>query len=153
MPTQHFKNRTSAAGFFISFVCMLVTFWTIYFYPIYFQAVLGTSITRAGILLFPITIGFPFFAAVGGALVGKTGRYKPIHIFSGATFTIWVGVSAILNQNTHTAVFAVLEFIVSIGMGFTVSTTLQAIQAGLHESEVASSTGTWSIVRSLGEGN
>jgi MFS family permease len=150
MPTHHFMNWTSAAGFFISFMCMLVTFWVIYFYPIYFQAVMGTSVTRSGILLFPITIGFPFSAAVGGAVVGKTGRYKPIHIFSGATFTIGVGVSAILNQNTHTAVFAVLELIVSVGMGFTVSTTLQAIQAGLPESEVGSSTGTWSFVRSLG---
>lgn len=150
MPTQHFTNRTSAVGFFISFMCMLVTFWAIYFYPVYFQAVLGTSITRSGVLLLPITIGFPVFAAVGGAIVGKTGRYKPVHIFSGATFTIGVGVSAILNQNTHTAVFAVLEVIVSVGMGFTVSSTLQAIQAGLPESEVGSSTGIWSFVRSLG---
>jgi MFS family permease len=115
-----------------------------------FPAVLGTSITRSGVLLLPITIGFPVFAAIGGAIVGKTGRYKPVHIFSGATFTIGVGVSAILNQNTHTAVFAVLEVIVSVGMGFTVSSTLQAIQAGLPESEVGSSTGTWSFVRSLG---
>jgi MFS family permease len=150
MPTQHFTNRTSAAAFLISFMCMLVTFWVIYFYPIYFQAVLGVSITRSGVLLLPITIGFPIFAAVGGAVVTATGRYKPIHIFSGAMFTIGMGTSSILNQNTHIGVFAVLELILSIGMGLTVSSTLQAVQAGLPESEVGSSTGTWSFIRSLG---
>jgi len=150
MPTQHFRNRTSAAAFFISFVCMLVTFWVLYFYPVYFQAVLGTSITRSGVYLLPITIGFPVFAAVGGAIVTKTGRYKPIHLFAGAMFTIGIGVSSILDQNTHKGVFIVVQLILSIGMGFTASTTLQAIQAGLPESEVGSSTGTWSFIRSLG---
>jgi hypothetical protein len=81
VPTQHFMNRTSVAAFFISFMCMLVTFWVLYFYPVYFQAVLGTSLTRSGVLLLPIMIGFPVFAAVEGAIVTKTGKYKPIHIF------------------------------------------------------------------------
>jgi hypothetical protein len=143
-------NRTSAAAFFISFMCMLVTFWVLYFYPVYFQAILGTSITRSGVDLLPITTGFPVFAAVGGAVVTQTGRYKPIHIFSGAMFTIGMGVSSILNQNTHTGVFAVVELILSVSIGFIVSSTLQAVQPGLPESEVGSSTGTWSFIRSLG---
>ena len=150
VPTQHFMNRTSAAAFFISFMCMLVTFWILYFYPVYFQAVLWTSITRSGVCLLPITIGFPVFAAVGGGVVTAMGRYKPIHLFSGAMFTLGMGLSSILNQNTHIAVFIIIELICSIGMGFTVSSTLQAVQAGLPESEVASSTGTWSFIRSVG---
>ncbi len=112
-------------------MCMLVTFWVVYFYPLYFQSVLGTSLTRSGVLLLPITIGFPVFAAVGGAVVTATGRYKPMHLFSGAMFTIGMGVSSILDENTHTAVIAVIELILSIGMGLTVSSTLQAVQAGL----------------------
>jgi hypothetical protein len=110
----------------------------------------GHIFTRSGVDLLPITIGFPVFAAIGGAIVTKTGRYKPIHIFSGAIFTIGMGVSSILDENTHTGVWAVVELILSVGMGYTVSSTLQAVQADLPESEVASSTGTWSFIRSLG---
>lgn len=129
---------------------MLIVFWIIYFYPLYFQAVLGASATRSGVDLLPVVVSFPVFAAVGGALVTKTGRYKPIHLFSLGILTLTVGLNSILDRNSHTAVWAVFGVLAGAGLGSTISTTLQAVQAGLPESETASSVGTWAFIRSLG---
>lgn len=150
MPTHHFKNRTSSAAFVISFMAMLISFWFVYFYPVYFQSVLGDSPTMSGVHLLPFEITFPIFATVGGGIVSKTGRYKPIHFIAAVILTVAIGVSCILNQNTHTAVWAVLQILAGIGLGCLISTTLQAVQAGLPESEVATTTATWSFIRSLG---
>jgi len=150
MPPHHFNNRTTVVAFFVTFMNMLIVFWIIYFYPLYFQAVLGASATRSGVDLLPVVVSFPVFAAVGGALVTKTGRYKPIHLFSLGILTLTVGLNSILDRNSHTAVWAVFGVLAGAGLGSTISTTLQAVQAGLPESETASSVGTWAFIRSLG---
>ena len=150
MPPHHFNNRTTAVAFFVTFMNMLIVFWIFYFYPLYFQAVLGASATRSGVDLLPLVVSFPVFAAVGGALVTKTGRYKPIHLFSLGILTLTFGLNSILDRNSHTAVWAVFGVLAGAGLGSTISTTLQGVQAGLPESETASSVGTWAFIRSLG---
>jgi len=129
---------------------LLLAFWISFFYPVYFQAVLGTSPTIAGVDTLPRAIFFPLFAAVGGVLVTKTGRYKPIHLISTALMPLVFGLSSILDQHSNKAEWIFWLIFAGIGGGLTISTTLQAVQASLPESEVASSTGTWSFVRSLG---
>ena len=150
MPPQHFQNRTTCVAFFVSFMNMVLAFWFIYFYPVYFQAVLGESPTQSGVNLIPEVVTFPIFAAVGGGLLSKIGRFKPVHLFACGLMVLVMGLSTILDQNTHTAVWAVFEVLAGIGLGAMISTTLQAVQAGLPETETAASTGTWSFIRSLG---
>ncbi|ETS76487.1 hypothetical protein PFICI_11874 [Pestalotiopsis fici W106-1] len=93
MPPLHFKNQTSAAAFFISFMSMLLAFWINFFYPIYLQAVLGNSAAIAGVNTLPRAIFFPLFAAVGGVIVTKTGRYKPTHIVATGLMPLVMGLS------------------------------------------------------------
>lgn len=150
MPPLHFKNRTSAAAFFISFMSLLLTFWINFYYPVYFQAVLETSATIAGVDTVPRAVILPLFAAVGGWVVSKTGRYKPTHLVACGLMPLAFGLTSILNKNSSKGEWAFYQILAGIGGGATISTTLQAVQAALPESEVATSTGTWSFVRSLG---
>nr|A0A7L8UVD5.1 RecName: Full=MFS-type efflux transporter ffsH; AltName: Full=Cytochalasans biosynthesis cluster protein ffsH [Aspergillus flavipes]QOG08945.1 FfsH [Aspergillus flavipes] len=150
MPLHHFNSRTASASFFISFMTMILAFWVVYFYPVYFQSVLGNTPTISGVHLLPFEVSFPIFAAVGGGLVSKTGRYKPIHMVATSIVTIAIGASSVLTQHTHKAAWAVLQIFIGMGLGSLISTTLQAVQAGLPESETAASTATWAYMRSLG---
>jgi len=131
-------------------MCMLLAFWINFFYPLYFQAVLVASPTRAGVYTLPRAIAFPLFAAVGGVIVTKTGRYKPVHLISTATMPLVMGLSCTLDQNSSKVEWVFWQIFAGVGGGMMISTTLQAVQAALPESEVATSTGTWSFVRSLG---
>ncbi|RFU74839.1 multidrug resistance fnx1 [Trichoderma arundinaceum] len=150
VPLHHFKSRTASAAFCISFMSSLISFWFVYFYPVYFQSVLGNSPTKSGINLLPFQIIFPLFAAVGGGIVSKTGRYKPIHLICTAITTLSTGLCSILAKDTNKGAWIVFQILAGASMGCMVSTTLQAVQAGLPESEVAASTATWAFIRSLG---
>lgn len=150
IPPSLFANRTTSAAFFISFNHSLLTYWATYFFPLYFQSVLGASPTRSGVDLLVLVFIFPLFAAVSGGLVAKTGEYRLAHLISMSLITIGFGCNSLLDQNSHTGVWVILQLIVAAGLGACVSAQLPAIQAGLTESEAASSTATWAFVRSLG---
>ncbi|KAK9427696.1 hypothetical protein V1505DRAFT_388584 [Lipomyces doorenjongii] len=133
MQVHHFNSRTASAAFFISFVVMILSFWTVYFYPVYFQAMTGESPTMSGLS--------------GGMIVTKTGRYKPVHLAAAANLTLSLRLNSILTSQSSKALWAVFQILAGMGLGSLISTTLQAVQAGLPESEVASTTATWSYIR------
>ncbi|KAL8704423.1 MAG: hypothetical protein Q9201_002414 [Fulgogasparrea decipioides] len=150
MPPTLFGNRTSSAAFFITFNHSLLTIWTTYFFPLYFQAVLGASPTRSGVNLLVLVFIFPFFAAIAGGAVAKFGEYRLVHLISMSLITIGFGCNSLLKQSSSTAVWVILQLIVAAGLGACVPSQLPAIQAGLTENEAASSTATWAFIRSLG---
>ena len=151
MPPALFGNRTSSASFFISINHSLLTTWAIYFYPLYFQSVLGASPTRSGVDLLMLAFGFPLFAAVTGGLIAKTGEYRLVHLISMSFITIGFGCFSVLKQGSPTGAWVVLQLIVSADLGASIPSQLPAIQAGLTENEAASSTATWAFIRSLGQ--
>ena len=151
MPPALFGNRTSSAAFFITFNHSILLVWTTYFYPLYFQSVLGASPVRSGVDLLVLVFIFPLFAAVTGGLIAKTGEYRLVHLVSMSIITIGFGCSSLLKQSSPTGVWVVLQLIVSAGLGASIPSQLPAVQAGLTENEAASSTATWAFIRSLGQ--
>lgn len=150
IPPRLFGNRTSVAAYFISFMHSLLSIWATYFFPLYFQSVLGSTPTRSGVQLLPLVFVFPAFAAIAGGFVSKTGRYRPVHAIGLAVLTVSIGCCSLLDQNSHMAVWVILELLVGAGLGSTVSALLPAVQAGLTEADTATSTATWAFIRSLG---
>ncbi|KAJ5589357.1 hypothetical protein N7537_012035 [Penicillium hordei] len=49
MPPHIFGNRTSFAAVISSFIHNMLTFWVVYFIPMYFQCVKLSTSTRAGL--------------------------------------------------------------------------------------------------------
>jgi MFS family permease len=150
LPPRLFGNVTSAMAYFITFQHSVVTFWILYFFPVYFQAVLGSSPSRAGVQMLPTVTVFAPFAAIAGGIVAKTGRYRPIHQLGFIIITVSVGCLSLLDQNSHTAVWVILQGLTAVGLGMVISTLLPAVQVGLPESEAASTSAAWAFVRSLG---
>ena len=150
LPPHLFNNRTSAIAFFASFMQVLLFAWVIYFLPIYFQAVLGSSTTRSGVQLLPTVAVMVPFAILGGQFVEKTGRYKPVHIVSLALTAIGMGTFALLKANSSMGMWVGLQILHVAGAGTITTALLPAIQAGLTDEDNASSTAAFSYVRSYG---
>lgn len=79
--------------------------WVIYFLPVYFQAVLGSSPTRSGVQLLPTVIAMILFAIVVAQFVEKTGRYKLVHIVGFALMAIGIGTFSLLDATSHTGMW------------------------------------------------
>ncbi|AEO69868.1 uncharacterized protein THITE_2120623 [Thermothielavioides terrestris NRRL 8126] len=149
-PYHLFANRTSAAAYAITFLHSIMSLWIMYVFAVYFQAVLGKSQTISGVCLMPTVLGFPFAAAVGGALMSRWGRYKPLHLVGFALFTLGSGLCSLLSQSSSPAAWVVLQLCLALGSGLVMACLLPAVQARLRESDTALSTGTWAFIRSIG---
>jgi MFS family permease len=170
LPPHLFGNRTSAIAFYATFVQALMFVWVIYFLPIYFQAVLGSSSSRSGVQLLPTVTGIVPFAGLGAAFIEKVGKYRPVHLVGLALMAIGTGTFALLDEKSSTGKFfsnanvppVLLTLEPTIGMwvglqilqvaGFGVITTalLPAVQAPLTDKDNATSTAAWAYVRSYG---
>ena len=150
LPPQLFANRTSATAFTLTFIHTLLMYWEIYFMPIYFQAVLGSSPAHSGVQILPTVIMLMVFGAIGGGAMQKFGRYRPFHHAGFALMTIGFGTFSILDSQSSMAMWVVFQIIFAAGTGLSIGTLLAAVQAELCEVDSATATGVWAVIRSFG---
>ncbi|KAI9648930.1 hypothetical protein NHQ30_001496 [Ciborinia camelliae] len=114
------------------------------------QGGLAASPLQSGINILPIN-GFMIpSAAIAGALLTKTGKYKPLHWIGFALLAIATGLFSTMTSTSSKAAWACFQILAAIGIGFPLTTQLPAIQAVLPESDTAISTSTYSFIRSFG---
>ena len=150
LPPQLFANRTSATAFALTFVPTLLMYWEIYFMPVYFQAVLGSTPARSGVQLLPTVILLIVFGAIGGVAMQKFGRYRPFHHAGFALMTIGFGTFSLLDSQSLMAMWVIFQIIFAAGTGLSIGTLLAAVQAELCEADSATATGVWAVIRSFG---
>ncbi|KAJ5508261.1 MFS transporter [Penicillium freii] len=129
IPISLFTNRTSLTTYLLSFLYGIILYCACYFLPVYFKAVLEASPTRSGIMLLPISTTTAPFGVIAGVIITATGHYRIFHFLGFGLMTI---------------------ILFRVGAGIIFTSCLPAILAALPESEVASTTATWSFPRSFG---
>ncbi|KAK4150316.1 general substrate transporter [Chaetomidium leptoderma] len=149
LPRGAVVERTAATVLAVTFLTTLCTYWSFYFMPIYFQGVLGKSAFWSGVDALPLFAGLFPFAILGGILLSKFGRYKPMHLIGMSIVTISFGLFSLLDQYSSTAAWACFQLLCAMGSGLMIAILLPAMQAPLDESLVAVSTGVWTFVRAF----
>jgi uncharacterized protein with PQ loop repeat len=95
----------------------IITYWTYYFLPIYFQAVKGQSPMNSGIdTLSTFAVGL-LCALIGGILLSKIGRYKRLHFAASIPVIFASGLFSLMNAETHPAAWAWFQLICTAGSG------------------------------------
>jgi hypothetical protein len=148
VPARLFSNRTSACAYILTFLASYLVQSVAYFFPVWLQATLGTTVLQAGVKFLPFAIGVLAFAITGGVLLAKFGKYRPLHAAAFIFSAIGFGLFTILTPATSR--WAVFQLIASVGLGITQSVLLPAIMAGLPESDVAVSAAVYSFIRTFG---
>jgi EmrB/QacA subfamily drug resistance transporter len=150
MPPHVFSNRTTNIAFTLTTIHGFVTYGFQFFLPPFFQAVKGSSPTQSGLEVSPTTLTIVLMAAIGGPLLTKWGKYKPIHIIGFAALTLGLGLCNLLGPDTSIPVWLSFQFVTAFGLGLVVSTMLPAVQVKLSESLTAASAGSWAFLRGTG---
>jgi hypothetical protein len=150
VPPELFKSRTAVIIFAATFFNSLLLYWVLFFLPVYFQAVLGKSAARSGVLLLPAVLFAIPGSIVAVLLLTKFGKYKPIHLVGFSLSVLGLGLFSMLDQNSSLAVIVIYQAISALGGGLVLNTLLPAVQAQLPESYQASVTAAWSFMRSFG---
>ncbi|KAG1741596.1 major facilitator superfamily domain-containing protein [Suillus lakei] len=143
-----FQTRTT--GFtLVSTFLHAVVFYASTYLPMYYQ-VLGGSATSSGIRMLPYSLSAAGMSAVSGFVVTRTGTYRPITWFGWTVMTLGFGLMIMLDNTSTTAAQEIYPLITSIGIGCLFQTPLIAIQAAMPIKDMATSTGAFMFIRSLG---
>ncbi|MFL5755751.1 MAG: MDR family MFS transporter, partial [Chloroflexota bacterium] len=100
VPLDLWRNRTYAASLIATFLLSFGFFGAVIFLPRWFQVVRGESATASGYLMFPLLIGLIGSSVVSGAIVSRTGRYKPVILVGIALMTLGIGLMTQLTADT-----------------------------------------------------
>ncbi|KAK6080872.1 multidrug resistance protein fnx1 [Seiridium cupressi] len=113
MPSHLFSNRTTNIAFLITFVHALMTLWTLYFLPVYFQAVQLATPSRSGVQLLPTLLGLLPAAILAGQYLSRAGRYKLLHdvgvVSMAAGMASFAALDARSNSGASTSTWAYIR--------------------------------------------
>ncbi|KAF8975319.1 hypothetical protein BGZ46_009218 [Entomortierella lignicola] len=122
-----------------------------FFLPLYFQAVHGSSALQSGIDLIPLVIVQAVGAMIVGFLMSRWGTYKEFIVAGFIVGTISAGLLTILDEHTAKGVVVVILLIEGLSQGLTISSTLLAIHAQVQDkADMALGTSLWMFLRTLG---
>ncbi|TGO11779.1 hypothetical protein BTUL_0102g00290 [Botrytis tulipae] len=150
IPPRIFANRTSSAGFYIDFISSVLLQWVCFFWPVFFQAIKGTSPLRAGTNFIPYEAFLIVTAGMAGGILSKFGHYRPLHLVGFVLSILGPGLNIMLSNTTPRVSWVIFQMVDAIGRGILLPTVLPAIMASLPDSDVATATGVYSFLRSFG---
>lgn len=150
IPLRLFRNRTGTVVFVNTFIGAILLYWAMFSLPIYFQAVLLSSPTRAGVQILPVVLVTVLFGVLAVIILAKLGLYKVLHIAGFAIGTVGLGLFSTLDRDSRASQWITYQVLTAIGTGLLVNTHLPAFQAAQPESDQATATASWAFIRSFG---
>ncbi|KAI9571312.1 MFS general substrate transporter [Boletus coccyginus] len=166
IPPRLFKACTRTTGLIlISVFLHAVVFFTGIYMPLYYQGmfhsfrsmstadssiVLGASATTSGVKMLPYSLGSALQTAFLGIIVTRTGSYRPIMWGGWVVMTIGWGLMIMLDSTSSIVTQEIYPLIAAFGIGCLFQTPLIALQAAMPLKDMATSTGAYVFLRTLG---
>lgn len=149
--TSIFKNRNAAAAYISVVIHGMVVVGSLYYLPLYYEAVQGLSPILSGVALFPETFTVAPGAFIVGTLISRTGRYRWA-VWSGwAITTLGLGLLYLLDVHTSTVEWIFLNLVVGVGLGFNYSALGVTLQAATTEEDMSSAVAMFTFFRLMGQ--
>ncbi|KAH9071118.1 MFS general substrate transporter [Lactarius deliciosus] len=149
IPPRLFKTRTTGIISATTFLHAITHFTGTFYLPLYFQ-VLGLSATGAGIRMMPFSLGHAVASGIAGFTVSRLGVYRGIIWGGWAVLILGWGLMTMLDDHSNTAEKVLYLMVTALGIGCVFQTPLVALQAAMPLKDVATSTGVFNFLRTLG---
>ncbi|THH27245.1 hypothetical protein EUX98_g6938 [Antrodiella citrinella] len=149
VPPRLFKTRTTAALLISTFLHALAFFAGAYYLPVYFQ-VLGSSATMAGVRMLPFSLASALVSALSGQVIARTKEWRPVLWFAWVILVLGYGLMTQLSNTSNIAEQVLYLLIAALGIGCLFQTPLIGLQASMPLKDMATTTGTFGFIRTLG---
>lgn len=117
IPFSILSNKTVFGGSVVNFSVGATYFLELYFLPLYFQSVRGSSAIRSGVQTLPFIVAVIFAVSMTGGLVNKYGHYIPYLILGSAMMTAGGGALYTFQPDTAQPRWVGLQFFAGLGPG------------------------------------
>ncbi|KEO84348.1 MDR family MFS transporter [Tumebacillus flagellatus] len=149
IPFELFKNPTISVSSTANFLSGAVLMGLNSYIPSYIQGVVGDSPTMAGMVLMPLSIGWPLASFIGGRQLTKWS-FRNTSI-AGLAF---IAVGTVLITFTSTSIGLwypmIVLFVIGFGMGLSTLSFTVAVQTAVTWNQRGIATASLQFVRSLG---
>ncbi|MBA8795095.1 EmrB/QacA subfamily drug resistance transporter [Friedmanniella endophytica] len=150
VPIRVMSNSTTALMIVASLGVGVTMFGSGTFLTQYFQLAGGNSPTRAGLMTIPLIIAQMLSSTIGGQIVSRTGRWKPIMVFGSVLLLAGLGGMATIDHGTPYWQVAIFMAVMGVGVGTLVQNIVLAVQNTVDVKDIGSSSAIISFFRSLG---
>ncbi|KAL1921123.1 uncharacterized protein VTP21DRAFT_10839 [Calcarisporiella thermophila] len=150
VPMRLLKIRNVASGYATIFLFAFTSMGLFYFLPMYFQIAKSYSATVAGIQQLAYNAAAVLSSILGGIAVAATHEYR-LYVHVGlAIYAVGMGLTILMNQNSHAAEIVAYQAIIGFGGGFCTCALLVGIQAAVYQEDIAIITTLFSFFKSIG---
>ncbi|KAG6985279.1 MFS-type efflux pump MFS1, partial [Physcia stellaris] len=134
------RKRSVWAAATFAFFMGSAFFVTVYYLPIWFQAVKGVSAYQSGIRNIPVLLAVVIGTIVSGGLVTKIGYYTPFMLASTLLTSVGAGLLTTFDLETSSGKWIGYQVICGFGIGLGLQLPLVAIQTVLDMTEIPTAT-------------
>lgn len=150
VPPRIFKNRTVWAGSFFGATLGAAFFVMVFYLPLWFQAIQGSSAVQSGIKNLPMILSVVVMSLVGGGIVTVFGYYTPFMLLSSVLMGVGAGLLTTFTIDTGSNHWIGYQVIFGMGVGIGMQQTMVAVQASLPSKDVAIGTAIMMFAQTLG---
>jgi hypothetical protein len=150
LPLHLFKNKVFTLSNGIGFLLGAGMFGTIMYVPFFVQGVLGTSATKTGFIMMPMTLSMVVASIFGGRLVTKTGKYKKLAILGLLIMGSGLFSMALMDVNSTNTIAVINMIIVGIGLGIAFPIFTLTVQNAVEHKFLGVATSSVQLFRQIG---
>ncbi|KAK8037664.1 MFS general substrate transporter [Apiospora marii] len=144
------KNRVLLVGAIFEFFIAGCFNLTLFYLPIYFQAVRGVSAVSSGVWLIPVILSLTITQIVVGGLITATGIHNPFLIVGPALAAVGSGLFMLLAHQSSAGRWIGFQIVLGIGVGFCLTIPLMLSQVAVKTSDVSTATSIVIFSQSMG---
>ncbi|MBI3073891.1 MAG: MFS transporter [Deltaproteobacteria bacterium] len=149
IPFRLFRSRVVAVASLSGALAAGVMYSALTFLPLFVQGGMGEPAMVAGMVITPMAIGWPGGAAIASRFILRVG-YRPVIVVGTTLLTIAMITFAFMTRTTPVFVPVIGMLFLGVGLGFSVTPFMVAVQSAVGFSERATVTAVSTFSRSLG---
>ncbi|KAI1406851.1 putative efflux pump antibiotic resistance protein [Hypoxylon sp. FL1857] len=137
VPPRVVKQRSVAASLWFGFFHGAGMMVSVYYLPIWFQAVKGVTAIESGIMLLPLILSTVVGSISSGMIIARVGYYNPFFLLSSILMPIGAGLLATFTPTTGHSKWIGYQVIFGLGLGFGAQQPLTVVQTVLDKPDIA----------------
>ncbi|KAJ3245954.1 hypothetical protein HDU78_008132 [Chytriomyces hyalinus] len=145
-----FKNKLAVAVFATTFFLGCAFFILVFYAPLWFQVVLGSTATQAGIHTIPIIAGLVVLSIVSGVVATTTGLFWPFLPVSSVVIAIGAFLMTRLKEDAPLWQQIIFLLVTGAGIGGAIQTCLIAAQVSVPPEMLSVVTSTTNFFQTIG---
>lgn len=150
VPIRVINQRSIMAGAYFSIFGPGSMMVTIYFLPIYFQAIKGVSAVHSGINTLPLVLALVVAAVLGGIITNRTGYYTGQLWACTIIMSVAAGLITTLKVDTPSKTWIGYEILYGFGLGLGMQQSGMAAQTCLERKDVMTGVSLMFFMQGLG---